>query len=162
MRKSEALATLSGSGPAMDVFAYCRNPWPLLPPPRGTPALRLCTPAPVHWPCPITLNTREGSAMPTTVYTLLCQTDRTGYVLAVFTDRAHAAEVARANAATHAERLRRQDEKTFKAPIADDVYQVHVEDLGSNLTVFIRHRFLDEAETYRWLVDSFELVPHRQ
>ena len=49
--------------------------------------------------------------MPTTVYTLLCQTDRTGYVLAVFTDRAHAAEVARANAATHAERLRRQDER---------------------------------------------------
>jgi len=100
--------------------------------------------------------------MPTTVYTLLCQTDRTGHVLAVFTDRAQAAEVARANAATHAERLRRQDEKTFKAPVADDVYQVHVEDLGSNLTVFIRHRFLDEAETYRWLVDSFELVPDRE
>ena len=97
--------------------------------------------------------------MPTTVYTLLCQTDRTGYVLAVFTDRAHAAEVARANTATHAERLRRQDEKTFKAPVADDVYQVHVEDLGSNLTVFIRHRFLDEAETYRWLVHGFEIVP---
>ena len=57
---------------------------------------------------------------------------------------------------------RRQDEKTFKAPVADDVYQVHVEDLGSNLTVFIRHRFLDEAETYRWLVDSFELVPDRE
>ena len=51
---------------------------------------------------------------------------------------------------------------TFKAPVADDVYQVHVEDLGSNLTVFIRHRFLDEAETYRWLVDSFELVPDRE
>ena len=100
--------------------------------------------------------------MPTTVYTLLCQTDRTGHVLAVFTDRARAAEVARANAATHAERLRRQDEKTFKAPVADDVYQVHVEDLGSNLTVFIRHRFLDETETHRWLVDSFELVPHRE
>jgi hypothetical protein len=97
--------------------------------------------------------------MPTTVYTLLCQTDRTGHVLAVFTDRAHAAEVARANAATHAERLRRQDEKTFKAPVADDVYQVHVEDLGSNLTVFIRHRFLDEAQTYRWLVHEFEIVP---
>ena len=59
--------------------------------------------------------------MPTTVYTLLCQTDRTGHVLAVFTDRAHAAEVARVNAATHAERLRRQDEMTFKAPVADDV-----------------------------------------
>jgi hypothetical protein len=110
----------------------------------------------------ITLNSKEGSAMPTTVYTLLCQTDRTGQVLAVFTDRTHAAEIARANAATHAERLRRQDEKTFKAPVADDIYQVHVEDLGSNLTVFIRHRFLDEPETYRWLVDSFELVPDRQ
>jgi len=97
--------------------------------------------------------------MPTTVYTLLCQNDRTGYVLAVFTDRAHAAKVARANAATHAERLRRQDEKTFKTPVADDVYQVHVEDLGSNLTFFIRHRFLDEAETYRWLVHEFEIVP---
>jgi hypothetical protein len=100
--------------------------------------------------------------MPTTVYTLFCQAGRSGHVLAVFTDRAHAAEVARANAATHAERLRRQDEKTFKAPVADDVYQVHVEDLGSNLTVSIRHRFLDETETYRWLVDSFELVPDRE
>ena len=67
--------------------------------------------------------------MPTTVYTLVCQTDRTGHVLGVFADRAHAAEIARANAAMYAEKLRRQDEKTFKAPVAGDVYQVHVEDL---------------------------------
>jgi hypothetical protein len=97
--------------------------------------------------------------MPTTVYTLLCQTDRSGHVLGVFADRAHAAEIARANAAMHAEKLRRQDEKTFKAPVAGDVYEVHVEDLDSDLTVFIRHRFLDEPETYRWLVHGFEIVP---
>ena len=97
--------------------------------------------------------------MPTTVYTLLCQTDRTGEVLGVFADRAHAAEIARANAAMHAETLRRQDEKTFKAPVAADVYEVHVEDLDSDLTVFIRHRFLDEPETYRWLVHGFEILP---
>lgn len=47
--------------------------------------------------------------MPTTVYTLLCQTDRTGQVLGVFADRVHAAEIARSCAATHAEKLRRQD-----------------------------------------------------
>ena len=97
--------------------------------------------------------------MPTTVYTLLCQTDRTGYVLGVFADRAHATEIARANAAMHAEKLRRQDEKTFKAAVAGDVYQVNVEDFGSDLTVFIRHRFLDEPESYRWLVHGFEIVP---
>src|SRR6516165_5267035 len=147
----------------MDVLAHRCHALPLLPSPRAHS--QHCASARLHpfiGPVLSPSAPREGSAMPTTVYTLLCQTDRTGHVLAVFTDRAQAAEVARANAATHAERLRRQDEKTFKAPIADDVYQVHVEDLGSNLTVFIRHRFLDEAETYRWLVDSFELVPHRQ
>jgi len=66
--------------------------------------------------------------MPTTVYMLLCQTDRTGQVLGVFADRAHAADIARCCAATHAEKLRRQDQQTFKAPVAADIYQVHVED----------------------------------
>ncbi len=59
--------------------------------------------------------------MPTTVYTLLCQTDRTGQVLGVFADRVHAAEIARSCAATHAEKLRRQDQQTFKAPVAADI-----------------------------------------
>jgi hypothetical protein len=47
--------------------------------------------------------------MPTIVYTLLCLSDRTGLVLGVFADRAHAAETARCCAAAHAEKLRRQD-----------------------------------------------------
>jgi hypothetical protein len=100
--------------------------------------------------------------MPTTVYTLLCQTDRTGQVLGVFADRVHAAEIARSCAATHAEKLRRQDQQTFKAPVAADIYQVLVEDLHSNVTVFIRHRFLDEPESYRWLVHEFEIVPNQE
>jgi hypothetical protein len=85
--------------------------------------------------------------MPTTVYTSLCQTDRTGEVLGVFADRAHAAETARCCAAAHAEKLRRQDQQTFKASIAADIYEVHVDDLDSNVTVSIRHRFLDEPES---------------
>jgi hypothetical protein len=100
--------------------------------------------------------------MPTTVYTLLCQTDRTGQVLGVFADRVHAAEIARSCAATHAEKLRRQDQQTFKAPVAADIYQVHVEDLDSDVTVFIRHRFLDEPESYRWLVHEFEIVANQE
>jgi hypothetical protein len=96
--------------------------------------------------------------MPTTVYTLLCQTDRTGQVLGVFADRAHAAEITRFCAATHAEKLRWQDQQTFKAPVEADIYQVHVEDLDSNVTVSVRHRFLDEPESYRWLVHGFEIV----
>ena len=79
--------------------------------------------------------------MPTTVYTLFCQTDRTGHVLGVFADRAYAAEIARGYAADHAEKLRRQDQQTFKAPVAADIYQVHVEDLDSNVTVSVRRRF---------------------
>jgi len=71
--------------------------------------------------------------MPTTVYTLLCQTDRTGQVLGVFADRVHAAEIARSCATTHAEKLRRQDQQTFKAP-----------------------------ESFRWLVHGFEIVPNQE
>jgi len=100
--------------------------------------------------------------MPTTVYTLLCQTDRTGQVLGVFADRAHAAETARCCAAAHAEKLRRQDQQTFKAPIAADIYQVHFDDLDLNVSVSVRHRFLDEPESYRWLVHGFEIVPNRE
>jgi hypothetical protein len=113
-------------------------------------------------PFPSSLNLKEGSAMPTTVYTLLCQTDRTGQVLGVFADRAYAAEIARCRAAMHADKLRRQDQQTFKAPVAADIYQVHVEDLGSNLTVSVRHRFLAEPELYRWVVHGFEIVPNRE
>jgi len=100
--------------------------------------------------------------MPTTVYTLLCQSDRTGQVLGVFADRAHAAEIARSYAAMHAETLRRQDQQTFNAPVAADIYQVHVDDLDSNVTVSVRHRFLDEPESYRWLVHGFEIVPNQE
>ena len=96
--------------------------------------------------------------MPTIVYTLLCQTDRTGQVLGVFADRAHAAEIARSSAAMHAETLRRQDQQIFKAPVAADIYQVHVDDLDSNVTVSVRHRLLDEPESHRWLVYGFEIV----
>ena len=56
----------------------------------------------------------------------------------------------------------RQDQQTFKAPVAADIYQVHVEDLHSNVTVFIRHRFLDEPESYRWLVHEFEIVANQE
>jgi hypothetical protein len=73
--------------------------------------------------------------MPTIVYTLLCQTDRTGQVLGVFADRAHAAETARCCAAAHTEKLRRQDQQTFKAPVAADIYQVHFDGPDSNVTV---------------------------
>ena len=100
--------------------------------------------------------------MPTTVYMLLCQTDRTGQVLGVFADRAHAADIARCCAATHAEKLRRQDQHTFTAPVAADIYQVPVEDLDSNVTVSVRHRFLDEPESFRWLVHGFEIVPNQE
>src|ERR1700739_5163517 len=99
--------------------------------------------------------------MPTPVYTLLCQSDHTGQLLGVFADRAHAAEIARSCAATHAEKLRRQDQQTFKAPVAADIYQGHVEDLDSDVTVSIRHRFLDEPESHRWLVHEFEIVPNQ-
>ena len=54
--------------------------------------------------------------MPTTVYTLLCQTDRTGEVLGVFADRTHAAEIARSCAATHAENCDGRTNKPSRRP----------------------------------------------
>src|SRR5713101_7380632 len=43
-----------------------------------------------------------------------------------------------------------------------DIYQVHIEDPGSNVTVSIRHRFLDAPEAHRWLVRSTRRVGHRR
>jgi len=91
--------------------------------------------------------------MPITVYTLVCETDRSGHVLGVFADRARAAEIARDCAAARAQKLRRQDQETFKAP---------VEDQGSNLSVSVRRRFLDEPVPNRWQVQKFEIVPKQE
>jgi hypothetical protein len=100
--------------------------------------------------------------MPITVYTLVCDTDRSRHVLGVFADRARAAEIARDCAAASAAKLRRQDQETFKAPIAADLYEVHVEELGSNLSVSVRRRFLDQPVPHRWQVQKFEIVPKQE
>jgi hypothetical protein len=100
--------------------------------------------------------------MPITVYTLVCETDRSGHVLGVFADRARAAEIARGCAAARAQKLRLQDQGTLKAPVAPDIYEVHVEDLGSNLSVSVRRRFLDKPVPNRWQVQKFEIVPKQE
>jgi hypothetical protein len=99
--------------------------------------------------------------MPITVYTLVCETDRSRHVLGVFADRGRAVEIARDCAAASAEELRRQDEETFKASVAADIYEVLVEERGSNLSVSVRRRFLDEPAPHRWQVQQCEIVPKK-
>ena len=97
--------------------------------------------------------------MPTTVYTLACETDRGGSVFGVYADRERAVDAARNLAAAHAARLRDHDEATFKAPVAPDIYQVRIEDFRSSVVVSIYHRFLREpGSSHRWIVQEHEIV----
>ena len=60
--------------------------------------------------------------MPTIAYTLACETDRGGTVFGVYADRECAVDAARNLATAHAARLRAEDEATFKAAVAPDIY----------------------------------------
>jgi hypothetical protein len=96
------------------------------------------------------------------VYALLRDSDRGEYVLGVFADRARAAYLARAHARARAANLRRQDEETFHAPIAADLYEILVEDHGPDLDVSVRHRFLRTPAPTRWCVREFTLVAEQE
>jgi hypothetical protein len=97
--------------------------------------------------------------MPTIVYTLACETDRGGAVVAVYADRERAVDAARNLAIAHAARLRAEDEATFKAPVAPDLYQVRLEDLRCRIVVTTYHRLLREpGSSHRWIVQRHEIA----
>jgi hypothetical protein len=100
--------------------------------------------------------------MSRTVYALLRDSDRGESVLGVFADRARAAHLARAHARARAANLRREDEETFDAPVASDLYEIVAEDHGSDLDVSVRHRFLHTPTPNRWCVRQFALVAEQE
>ena len=97
-----------------------------------------------------------------TVYALLRDSNRGESVLGVFADRARATHLARAHARARAANLRREDEETFHAPIAADLYEILVEDDGPDLDVSVRHRFLRTPTPNRWWVREFTLVAEQE
>jgi hypothetical protein len=100
--------------------------------------------------------------MSRTVYALLRDSDRGEHVLGVFVDRARAAHLAHAHARARAANLRREDEETFHAPIAGDLYEILVQDRGPDLDVSVRHRFLRTPTPNRWCVRQFTLVAEQE
>jgi hypothetical protein len=100
--------------------------------------------------------------MSRTVYALLRDSDRGEHVLGVFVDLARAAHLARAHARASAANLRREDEETFHAPIAADLYEILVEDRSPDLDVSVRHRFLYTPTRNRWCVRQFTLIVERE
>jgi hypothetical protein len=70
--------------------------------------------------------------------------------------------ISHAHARARAADLRREDERTFHAPIAADLYEILVEDRGPDLDVSVRHRFLDTPTPNRWCVREFTLVAEQE
>lgn len=97
--------------------------------------------------------------MPIIVYSLACETDRSGSVFGVYADRERAVDAARNLAAAHAARLRAEDEAIFKAPVAADIYQVRLEDFRSRIVVTTYHRLLrGPGSSHRWIVQEQEIA----
>ena len=97
--------------------------------------------------------------MPATVFTLAETTDRTGYVLGVFTNRRTAIDVARGNAAHRATRCRNQDVKSFGASAGrPGDYEVVVQVIGEMVDVSILHTPSGERDDMSWHIRAFEVV----
>jgi hypothetical protein len=96
--------------------------------------------------------------MTATVFTLTETTDKSGYVLGVFADRAMAIDAARSHARHRIERCRAIDEKIFGAPVPMDEYDLIVNEPDTHANIAIVHRPSGEADGMAWQIWPFETI----
>jgi hypothetical protein len=96
--------------------------------------------------------------MTASVVTLTETTERTGYVLGVFSDFSMALDAARSNARRRIDRCNAADEKTFGGPNPPDTYAIVVNSDRSRADVFIAHRPSGDVDLVRWQLRTFEII----
>ena len=96
--------------------------------------------------------------MPDTVVTLTEITDRTGYVLAVFSDLGLAIDAARSHARQRIERCNIADEKLLGTANPPGTYEIAMNHDNLRANIFITHRPSGEVDAVQWQIRTFEVI----
>ncbi len=97
--------------------------------------------------------------MPAVIHTLLHHTSEDAAVSYAYRQRGDALTAARNAAAAHAADLRRAENAFLRGMVADDTYEILVEDFRSWAIVSLRHRPTGEpGSPWRWIIQEHEVV----
>ena len=96
--------------------------------------------------------------MASKVYTLTETTDRTGYVLGVFAERAMALDAARSWARHRIDHCLRQDEATLGRPVPADTYVIAADEPDEHAKISIIHQPSGETDGLAWQIWPFDVV----
>ncbi len=96
--------------------------------------------------------------MPTKVFTLTETTDKTGYVLGVFADRAMAIDAARSHARQRIERCHAIDAKTFGADVPAGTYVLVINEPDAHANISIVHQPSGETDGMAWQIWPFDVI----
>jgi hypothetical protein len=97
--------------------------------------------------------------MPAVIHTLLHYTPEDATVSYAYRQRDDALTAARNAAEAHAADLRRAESAFLRSTVADDTYEIVVEDFRSWAIVSLRHRPTGEpGSPWRWVIQEHEVV----
>ena len=97
--------------------------------------------------------------MPAVIHTLLHYTPDDATVSYAYRHRDDALTAARNAAGAHAADLRRAESAFLRGPVADDAYEIVVEDFRSWAIVSLRHRPTGEpGSPWRWTIQEHAVV----
>ena len=97
--------------------------------------------------------------MPTVIHTLLHYTPEDAAVSYAYRQRDDALTAARNAAEAHVADLRRAESAFLRSTVADDTYEIVVEDFRSWAIVSLRHRPTGEpGSPWRWVIQEHEVV----
>lgn len=98
-------------------------------------------------------------AAPSVIHTLLHHTPDDATVSYAYRQRDDALYAARNAAEAHAAVLRRAESAFLRAPVADDLYEIVVQDYRSWAIISLRHRPTGEpGSPWRWIIQQHEVV----
>ena len=97
--------------------------------------------------------------MPAVIHTLLHYTPEDATVSYAYRQRDDALTAARNAAEAHVADLRRAESAFLRSTVADDTYEIVVEDFRSWAIVSLRHRPTGEpGSPWRWIIQEHEVV----
>ena len=97
--------------------------------------------------------------MPAVIHTLLHYTPEDAIVSYAYRQRDDALTAARNAAEAHVADLRRAESAFLRSTVADDTYEIVVEDFRSWAIVSLRHRPTGEpGSPWRWIIQEHEVV----
>jgi hypothetical protein len=100
-----------------------------------------------------------ASDMPAVIHSLLHYTPEDAAVSYAYRQRDDALTAARNAAEAHVADLRRAESAFLRSTVADDTYEIVVEDFRSWAIVSLRHRPTGEpGSPWRWIIQEHEVV----